>query len=71
MQKNILYLTYDGLTDPLGRSQVLPYIIGLSKDKNLIFTIISFEKNKNFLSQKSTIESILNLNEINWILKLY
>ena len=67
MQKKILYLSYDGITDPLGRSQILPYIIGLSEDKNLSFTIISFEKNKNFLSQKSTIESILIQHQINWI----
>jgi glycosyltransferase involved in cell wall biosynthesis len=26
---NVLYLSYDGLTDGLGRSQVLPYILGL------------------------------------------
>jgi hypothetical protein len=39
----VLYLTYDGLTDPLGQSQVLPYIVGLSK-KDIDFTVISFEK---------------------------
>jgi len=27
----VLYLTYDGLTDPLGQSQVLPYLEGLSR----------------------------------------
>ena len=67
MQKKILYLSYDGISDPLGRSQILPYIIGLSEDKNLSFTIISFEKNKNFLSQKLKIESILIQHQINWI----
>ena len=27
-KKQVLYLSYDGMTDPLGQSQVLPYIIG-------------------------------------------
>ena len=26
-----LYISYDGMTDPLGRSQVLPYLEGLAK----------------------------------------
>src|SRR5262245_13033577 len=39
----VLYITYDGLTDPLGRSQVLPYLTGLSKRGHRI-TILSCEK---------------------------
>ena len=39
----ILYLTYDGLTDPLGQSQVLPYLTRLSALGHAI-TIVSFEK---------------------------
>lgn len=42
-KQNILYLTYDGLTDPLGKSQILPYLVGLSALGHTI-TIISFEK---------------------------
>ena len=67
MIKTIVYLSYDGITDPLGRSQILPYIIGLSKDKNLNFTIISFEKDKNYESQKKAIENILDYHQIKWI----
>lgn len=40
---NVLYLTYDGLTDPLGQSQVLPYLEGLSALGHRI-TILSCEK---------------------------
>ena len=40
---NALFLSYDGLTDGLGRSQVLPYILGL-EELGHVFTIISFEK---------------------------
>lgn len=39
----VLYLSYDGLTDPLGQSQILPYLIGLAKLGHEI-DIISFEK---------------------------
>ena len=38
----VLYLTYDGLLDPLGGSQVLPYLQQLSAAKYKIH-IISFE----------------------------
>lgn len=39
----VLYITYDGLTDPLGRSQVLPYLAGLAERGHRI-TILSCEK---------------------------
>jgi glycosyltransferase involved in cell wall biosynthesis len=39
----VLYMTYDGLTDPLGRSQILPYLIGLSRF-NYAVHVLSFEK---------------------------
>jgi glycosyltransferase involved in cell wall biosynthesis len=42
---NILYLTYDGLKDPLGQSQVLPYLEGLAA-KGFNITVISFEKSQ-------------------------
>ena len=37
----VLYLSYDGLTDGLGRSQVLPYIFGLEA-KGHHFTTVSY-----------------------------
>jgi len=40
----VLYLTYDGLLDPLGQSQVLPYLYGLADALGVEFHIISFEK---------------------------
>lgn len=39
----VLYLSYDGMTDPLGQSQVLPYLLGLSARGHSI-TLISCEK---------------------------
>lgn len=38
-----LYLSYDGMTDPLGGSQVLPYLQGLVK-RGHRFWLVSFEK---------------------------
>ncbi|MBP6335487.1 MAG: glycosyltransferase [Bacteroidia bacterium] len=44
--KKILYLTYDGLSDPLGQSQILTYLTGLNKQGHDI-TIVSSEKKGN------------------------
>ncbi|MCS7297174.1 MAG: glycosyltransferase [Bacteroidia bacterium] len=40
----VLYLTYDGLLDPLGRSQILPYLYGIQDRIGIEYHIISFEK---------------------------
>lgn len=39
---NVLYITRNGMLEPLGQSQVLGYLRGLSRDYR--FTLISFEK---------------------------
>ena len=62
---NILYLSYDGMTDPLGQSQVLPYIIGLTK-KGYNFTLISCEKKERFHRNKTIIEDICSEHNIDW-----
>jgi len=63
---NVIYLTYDGLTDGLGRSQVLPYIFGL-KQKGHTFTIVSFEKEVPFSKQESTIQKLVDEAGVNWV----
>ncbi len=40
---NVLFLSFDGVTDPLGRSQILPYLFGL-RDQGHEISIISLEK---------------------------
>ena len=40
---NILYVTYDGITDHIGQSQVAPYLIGLAA-KGYSITLLSAEK---------------------------
>lgn len=40
---SVLYVTYDGLLEPLGASQVVPYVLGLAERGHPI-EILSFEK---------------------------
>lgn len=63
--RRVLYLSYDGLTDPLGQSQILPYLIGLAK-KNYVITVISFEKANRFHSGKENISKQCNDAGITW-----
>ena len=65
-----LYISYDGLTDPLGQSQVLPYIEGLSS-KGIQFHIISFEKKDRFKKLKETIENRCGKAGIAWFPLMY
>lgn len=39
----VAYLSYDGALDPLGSTQVVPYLEGLSR-RGILFELISFEK---------------------------
>ena len=67
---NTLYLSYDGLTDPLGQSQILPYLVGLSK-KGWKITVISFEKPERFKALNETIHVQCENHNIHWIPKVY
>jgi glycosyltransferase involved in cell wall biosynthesis len=62
----VLYISYDGMTDPLGQSQVLPYLAGLSK-LGYSFTLISCEKADRFQMLKNVIEEYCLTNNIKWI----
>jgi glycosyltransferase involved in cell wall biosynthesis len=63
--KNTLYLSYDGMTDPLGQSQVLPYLTGLSKNGFTIH-LISFEKKDRFQQYEKVIQTICDKENIKW-----
>ncbi|MBK9638565.1 MAG: glycosyltransferase [Bacteroidetes bacterium] len=63
--KNILYISYDGMTDPLGQSQVLPYLCGLSL-KGYNISIISAEKPEKYILLKDQIQKICNTHHISW-----
>ncbi len=60
----ILYLSYDGLTDPLGQSQILPYARLLSEEFSI--TIISFEKRYRFVQNRKLLEEICTHSHIQW-----
>lgn len=61
----ILYITYDGLTDPLGRSQVLPYLIALST-RGFRITILSCEKPARFEQDEAAIRRICENSGLLW-----
>lgn len=64
--KNVLYLSYTGMTDPLGQSQVLPYLNGLSKTGKYKFVLVSFEKAKNFAQLGDFIKEYCRTADIIW-----
>lgn len=65
--KHIVYLSYDGITDPLGESQILPYLFGINKVNEYKLTIISFEKKKPLNELKFKISYKLSASNIDWI----
>lgn len=65
MKHNVLYISYDGMTDPLGQSQVLPYLVGLSK-QGYSFHLISFEKSERFALHREHIQEICDNANITW-----
>lgn len=64
--KNILFISYDGMSDPLGQSQVIPYLAGLTKYEYK-FTILSCEKPKRYHLQKNYVEDLLKPYPITWV----
>ncbi len=61
-----LFITYDGLLDPLGRSQIIPYLKSIATYERKI-KVISFEKNKNIKFDKiNSMRVDLSKNNILW-----
>lgn len=65
MAINTLFLSYDGMTDPLGQSQVIPYLKGLT-EKGYNVTLISCEKPTKYKEHKAIISSLLKECNIDW-----
>ena len=65
-RKNILYISYDGMTDQLGQSQVIPYLIELTKKGPYNFILLSSEKNKNFDQNRMVVDELLKDYPITW-----
>jgi len=63
--KTFVFISIDGMTDPLGQSQVLPYLIGLAR-LGYSIQIISSEKKENWQNQHHIIETQLAEANILW-----
>lgn len=69
-RKNTLYITFDGLSDPLGQSQILPYLRGIAKNGYSI-TIISCEKQTRLEKEKPRILDLIKDYPIQWKYIMY
>lgn len=65
MVKNTLYITFDGLSDPLGQSQILPYLRGISANGYNI-TILSCEKTDRLQREEKAIRDSIKDLPITW-----
>jgi glycosyltransferase involved in cell wall biosynthesis len=67
--RRVLFISYNGLLDPLGQSQVLPYLRALAK-LGLKFTILSFERASAFhgngQTRRDDLQERLAAEEIDW-----
>jgi len=64
--KNVLFISYDGMTDSLGQSQVIPYLVRLTQF-DYKFTILSCDKPKKYHSHKNYIQNLLKPFPVTWI----
>lgn len=62
---DVLYISYDGLTDPLGQSQVLPYVMGLNK-KGYSLVLLTCEKRGMYSKNKDIVNKIIEGLDIQW-----
>ena len=63
---NCVYFTYDGLLDPLGRSQIIPYVQRLVTAGHS-FVIISYEKQQRSAAEILAMECSLNMARVEWL----
>lgn len=64
-QTGVLYVSYDGMTDNLGQSQVIPYLQKLST-QGFAIHIISCEKPQMFEKRQNVIRKLLSASGIVW-----
>src|SRR5256885_5666772 len=67
--RRVLYISYNGMLDPLGQSQVIPYLKELSR-AGIQFTLLSFERSKAFspagVKQCTALQCELAASGIDW-----
>jgi hypothetical protein len=66
--QQILYLTFDGVLEPLGRSQVIGYLTGLA-NQGFSYTLLSLERDRDLANQDllAETEDLLAGHGIKWI----
>lgn len=65
MNRAVLYISYDGLTDPLGASQILPYLESIAAHPRQLH-VLSFEKPGRFAAQADEMRRHLAGKGITW-----
>jgi len=65
MEPAVLFISYDGITDPLGQSQVLPYLAGLRRHGYRI-VLISCEKPEAFKAKNIDVKKQVEEIGIRW-----
>ena len=68
--KSFLFISLDGMSDALGQSQVIPYLVGLA-NKGYKIELVSCEKKDNWNLKHIEIEFILSKANISWQYNFY
>jgi glycosyltransferase involved in cell wall biosynthesis len=67
--RRVLFISYNGMLDPLGQSQVIPYLRELSK-RGVHFTLLSFERETAFagagIARREELRQSLAADGIDW-----
>ncbi len=67
--QRVIFISYNGMLDPLGQTQVMPYLRELAK-RGVSFTLLSFEREKAFtaegISQTEELRGQLRDQNIEW-----
>ncbi len=64
---NVLYITYDGAMEPLGKSQVIPYLSGLAS-RGYQISLLSYEKPSDLRNDDEIVSTraVLREKQISW-----
>lgn len=65
MNSSVLFISYDGLLDPLGGSQILPYLRSIRQHPRPLH-ILSFEKPARFSAGAKSLQADLAIQGISW-----
>src|SRR5512144_2041933 len=67
--RRALFISYNGMLEPLGQSQVLPYVLGLAA-QGVNMTLLSFERTQAFTEagkvERSRLKDRLAASNVDW-----